>query len=161
MPLNAKILNIGCGNEYEDDAVNLDNDPKVKADVYRDLRRGLPFADNRFDRISAFHILEHIRDYEDLCFIMKECYRVLTNGGILEVRVPPWNAENAYSDPTHERFFTPRSFDIFCGENGKWGVPQGLEDLNFTKIFFERRRIANEPVGIDEFVCLLQANKLE
>ncbi len=65
--------------EYYD----VDYDPK-KATYYADITN-IPFADNEFDYIFAFHVLEHIPD--DIK-AMKELYRVLKPGGTAYLSVP-------------------------------------------------------------------------
>lgn len=53
----------------------------------RDVTKGLPFNDMSVDYIYTSHLLEHLRK-EDAIFVLKECYRVLKQGGVLRVVVP-------------------------------------------------------------------------
>lgn len=98
-------LNIGCGKDIREDCINLDVYPYDNVDIIRDLRRGLPFEDNRFEDVLAQDILEHF-DYEDFKFIVDEIWRVLKPRGNLVIRVP--NCENGVwaFRPGHKTFFT-------------------------------------------------------
>jgi len=108
-------LNIGCGLNAPAGWVNIDsslnarlakwprfkkmltvlhiiplhktNIPYPKNIYIYDVRRGLPFPDNSTDAIYCSHLLEHLNRKDALYFI-KECYRVLSTGGIMRIIVP-------------------------------------------------------------------------
>jgi len=44
---------------------------------------------------------------------VNECWRILRPGGQLRLKVPHWQHDNAYADPTHRWRFSMRSFDVF------------------------------------------------
>lgn len=80
-------LNIGCGNKFHEEWVNVDmasNSPHV---IAANLLNGIPFADNQFDVVYHSQVLEHIPKKEAASFI-NECLRVLKPGGIIRVVVP-------------------------------------------------------------------------
>ena len=80
-------LNVGCGNKYHKQWINVDmasNYPHVKA---HNLLKGLPFSDNQFDVIYHSQVLEHFPKDKAADFI-RECFRALKPGGILRVVVP-------------------------------------------------------------------------
>ena len=52
-----------------------------------DVTKGISFDDMSVDYIYTSHMLEHLRK-EDAMFVLKECCRVLKQGGILRVVVP-------------------------------------------------------------------------
>jgi SAM-dependent methyltransferase len=52
-----------------------------------DCRKKLPFEDSSVDYIYTSHFLEHLKRFEAEK-ILKECWRVLKDGGILRVVVP-------------------------------------------------------------------------
>lgn len=82
-----KYLNLGCGNCYHPDWINVDlhsSDPLV---LSHDLRKGIPFPDESCDVVYHSHIIEHFWRDDALRF-MKECFRVLKPGGILRVATP-------------------------------------------------------------------------
>ena len=84
-------------------------------DVVHDLDTApWPWEDASVTEIMASDIFEHIA--EPLVF-MTECGRVLADEGLLEIRTTYWKARNAYTDPTHKRFCTERTFDYWCVGN--------------------------------------------
>ncbi|MEA3421917.1 MAG: class I SAM-dependent methyltransferase [Acidobacteriota bacterium] len=48
----------------------------------RDVTKGLPFDDMSVGYIYTSHLLEHLHK-EDTMLVLKECYRVLKQGGVL------------------------------------------------------------------------------
>ena len=54
-------LNVGCGDEYFDDYINLDKG-RCKCDVKWDVEETpWPFEDNSMELIFCKHLLEHIQ----------------------------------------------------------------------------------------------------
>ncbi len=82
-----QYLNLGCGNRYHPDWINIDIAPSTPGAIAHDLSRGIPLPDTRCDVVYHSHILEHMRRADALPF-MEECYRVLRPGGVLRVAVP-------------------------------------------------------------------------
>jgi len=80
-------LNIGCGKVYINGWTNLDNNKEVKADVYADIEKKLPFKDKTFDRIICDNVLEHIPQ-DKIRGILEEFIRVLKLDGKLEIYAP-------------------------------------------------------------------------
>jgi ubiquinone/menaquinone biosynthesis C-methylase UbiE len=76
-----KILNIGCGDEfYGTDRIDIQ---KTKASTKEwDIEKGIPYNNNVFDEIRCWRILEHLKN---IGFFIDECYRVLKNGGRIDV----------------------------------------------------------------------------
>src|SRR5271166_2578243 len=85
--LGKTLLNVGCGRRVHDDWVNLDLVAHLPGVIPHDIRRGLPFRDNSFSAVYHSHVLEHLRRSSAHAFL-RECYRVLAQGGILRVAVP-------------------------------------------------------------------------
>ena len=101
-------LNLGCGPDYVEGWVNLDNNPDIKADVHFNIDdAGLPFEDGQFDLIYAGHILEHIRNLVEL---KGELHRILRIDGCLVIVVPYYLSPCAWGDDTHVRAFSEHSF---------------------------------------------------
>lgn len=111
-----KELMIGCGRrmvkdmyveDFKDfeDLVRLDINPDVSPDVLWDLRKHpLPFADNTFDEIHAYEVLEHLAnqgDYEFFFDEFTEYARIVKPGGYFLGSVPAgiW----VWGDPSHKR----------------------------------------------------------
>jgi predicted SAM-dependent methyltransferase len=82
-----RLLNIGCGDTYHTDWVNIDIAGKGPDVITHDLKKGLPFPDSSFDVCYSSHLLEHfaIKEAETL---IKECFRVLKPNGIVRIAVP-------------------------------------------------------------------------
>lgn len=110
-------LKLGCGEEPKEDGwTYLDISDYVKPDIIWDLERGLPpiIQNDSCEEIMGNHIFEHIRNFEHLLF---DCWRALAPDGLLKIRVPNVMVDPgmAFTDPTHVRYFTPYSFDYYCG----------------------------------------------
>lgn len=74
-------------------------DLAVEADIYWDLLNGIPFPDNTISEIYSSHVFEHFY-YHDLLKLLKECYRVLKPGGVINTCVPDASIYiKAYSQP--------------------------------------------------------------
>lgn len=80
-------LHLACGIKYRDGWINVDMNRNVKADIYADLTKQLPFGDGSADLIYNEHFIEHISAYDGRGFI-RECWRVLRPGGILRIATP-------------------------------------------------------------------------
>jgi SAM-dependent methyltransferase len=82
-----RCLNLGCGERFHPEWVNLDLHPTDTSVRGWDLQEGLPFPDGSFDVVYHSHVLEHFPKAEGLRFL-KQCYRVLRPNGIIRVAVP-------------------------------------------------------------------------
>lgn len=85
----------------------------------------LPFADGTFDAVLFTHVIEHLRETDQ---VGNEISRVLKPGGIIYVETPNWtsmlvpsfrfrreqhNPFNFFDDPTHVRPYTKHSLFAF------------------------------------------------
>jgi SAM-dependent methyltransferase len=82
-----RCLNLGCGERFHPDWVNLDLHPANPSVQEWDLQEDLPFPDSSFDVVYHSHVLEHFSKDEGLEFL-KRCYRVLRPNGTVRVAVP-------------------------------------------------------------------------
>lgn len=82
-----QYLNLGCGNYFHPDWINIDFEQRDNNVIKYDLLNGIPFPDNSFDVVYHSHVLEHFPK-EKANFFISECYRVLKSEGILRVVVP-------------------------------------------------------------------------
>ncbi len=99
-----KILDVGCSHHKIPGTVRLDIDPTVHPDILHDLNIfPYPIEDNMFDQIYAKHIIEHLND--PIRF-MREMCRILKRGGVIFVETPHFSSRIAYSDPTHQNYFS-------------------------------------------------------
>ncbi len=105
-------INLGCGTRVLEGWTNVDLVPLPGVDVVHDLDVfPWPFEDERATIVIAFDIFEHV---DKPLEFMNECWRVLQAGGLLMIHTSHWQTENSYTDPTHKRFCTERTFDYWC-----------------------------------------------
>lgn len=132
---NTDVLHLGCGEEYHDDAWNVDVNPGVDPDEVADLAAvPWPWPDNSVTVIRAYHVLEHLPDIEAA---LRECARVLAPGGYLDTRWPM--GMNARADPDHEHEWTWQTPLFYCGER-HWDTDVGLEVVDrYVDLYCHRR----------------------
>lgn len=85
------LVNVGCGDRFHADWLNLDMAscaPEVKA---CDLRRGIPLDADTAEACYSSHVLEHLRPAEGAAFVAEQ-FRVLKPGGGVRVVVPDLEA---------------------------------------------------------------------
>jgi predicted SAM-dependent methyltransferase len=82
-----KKLNLGCGQCYNPEWVNVDFIKTGDNVIVHNLKEGIPFMNNEFDVVYHSHLLEHFTT-TDAKFFLKECFRVLKSDGILRIAVP-------------------------------------------------------------------------
>ncbi len=123
----------------------------------------------KFDFIYGIHVIEHI---DDPTTIFKKCYRALKKGGGLYFITPNgrskgltifkdrwWNLE----DPTHIRFFSPKSLSIMLNKAGfkkiETNIPLWdsltLEINSFFKLFEQKSK--NHGILDNKLTYLLNA----
>ena len=107
------VLNLGCGNQLIDGAVNHDRTlHRSGIDVAHDLNElPWPWADESFNMIVALAVLEHLK--LTLIESVSECWRILRPDGIVYLKLPHWQHEHSYVDPTHYWAFSLRTCDVF------------------------------------------------
>ena len=70
-------------------------------DIWHDLSKGIPFGDNSIERIYSSHLFEHFNSEAGLK-LLKECMRVLKDGGEFSIAVPDASLYiRAYVNNTH------------------------------------------------------------
>jgi len=130
-------LNLGCGNDIRDDAVNLDVAALDGVDVVHDLDvLPLPFDDASFTEILCFDVFEHV-DYIPL---LKECHRLLKPGGRMVIEVPHFSSNNNYVDPTHRNRFSVKTFNFFADDTFERLQRGYYFDFSFSRVL-ERQLI--------------------
>lgn len=83
-------LNIGCGTDYKEGWVNIDNNSDkniTQLDLNWDLRNPLPFDDNSVDFIFNEHFIEHL-SVEESRKSLSDFMRVLKPGGVMRIAMP-------------------------------------------------------------------------
>lgn len=105
-----KKVRHGDLSEAWKDLTTLDIDAASKPDVLWDLNVvPYPFADNTFDEIHAYDVLEHLGrqgDYKAFFEQFSELHRIIKPDGILCGLVPSWDSPWAWGDPGHTRVIT-------------------------------------------------------
>jgi len=117
-------LSIGTGNRLmkAHKPIELVHHDRIKhrpeIDVAHDLNDlPWPWPDNHFDYIVAWAVLEHLK--LNLFESLGECWRIMRPGGRLKLKVPRWDAEGSWDDPSHYWKFTLNSLDYFDPETAK------------------------------------------
>ena len=143
------MLNVGCGQRFHADWVNVDLMPVDKAVQSCDISKGLPFDDGQFDAVYHSHVLEHLepdagRD------LLTECLRVLKPGGVVRIVVPDLEqiaslylqkhqqAWDGNGKPVDYRWMKLELLDQLVrgqsgGEMGRFIVEDSVEDKTFAK----------------------------
>ena len=131
-----RVLELGCGFSKRPGAFGVDRIAGSQADLIHDLDVfPYPLAGDSWDHIICRDVLEHVADFVRT---MEEIWRIGTNGAIVEVRAPFMSSVNYYTDPTHRRAFTSRSFDYFLTGRTVHGL--GYSSAKFELISCEYDR---------------------
>jgi predicted SAM-dependent methyltransferase len=80
-------LNLGCGNIYHKDWINIDYTSNSSFVKEHNILSGIPFDNDTIDFVYHSHILEHLSKKQGEKFIL-ECYRVLKKEGVIRVVIP-------------------------------------------------------------------------
>ena len=125
------FIDLGCGTRKKEGTIGIDKFPAPGVDIVCDIEKGIPVEDGSVDKIYTTYFLEHV---SNLIFVFQEMYRVLVDGGVVELLVPYYTSINAFKDPTHKHFFTEETFKYFSRE--KWyGSDYGIKtDFEVVKI---------------------------
>jgi SAM-dependent methyltransferase len=110
-------LNVGCGKDYKAGWVNLDFNREVRADMYHDLEKKLPFHDNTFDVILVDNVLEHVKNIFPL---IDELWRIAKPNATIKIYVPHFSGIYAMKHLSHYNFFGVGSFGIYTNLSPKF-----------------------------------------
>jgi SAM-dependent methyltransferase len=95
------------GREKWTQLVTLDWNADHKPDVVHDLESlPYPFADDTFDEVHAYEVLEHLGrlgDFRSFLAQFSELWRILKPGGHLAATCPSYRSMWAFGDPSHTR----------------------------------------------------------
>lgn len=140
-------LNLGCGNDYRKGWINVDFNKEVKADVYADFAKKLPFKDNYADVVLLDNVLEHIMPERYFAFL-EELYRICKHGAIVHIYTPHYSGMYAFGHPAHYKYFGIGSFDFMRHEDAFNGerYTKARFDVCEQKLFFFHRKLINHPI---------------
>lgn len=82
-----KLLNLGCGQKYHKDWINIDFISNSDNVIPHNLLEGIPLENKSVNVVYHSHVLEHFSKIDGLNFV-KECFRVLKPSGIIRIAVP-------------------------------------------------------------------------
>lgn len=85
--MQEKKINIGCGQTFHPDWINVDFHSNRLDIIEADVRKKLPFDNEQFDAVYHSHLLEHLGREDGERFIL-ECCRILKVEGVIRVVVP-------------------------------------------------------------------------
>jgi predicted SAM-dependent methyltransferase len=124
------FLNLGCGNQYIPDWINIDFLERPPHVLGYDLSKGIPLEANTCDVVYHSHLLEHFSKNDGLNFL-KECYRVSKPNGVLRIVVPDLyvlakNYIKAYEQVNNE------NTEINMA-NYEWAVIELIDQMTRTK----------------------------
>ena len=169
----AELL-IGCGNHRNKvlhepgkegwvALTTLDLDPNCGADVEWDLERmPLPFPDEKFDEIHAYHVLEHTGRQGDYRFFFaqfSEFWRLLTPGGLLCLILPTLDGPWAFGDPGHTRVLPPQIFTFLNQDEyeKQVGITALADYRHVYRADFEQ--VFEHRIDADQHAFILKAGK--
>jgi hypothetical protein len=133
-------LDVGCGNNKIRGAVGIDLVAGTQADVVHDLNvTPWPLESNAYEFIRLWSVLEHLRD---VVGVMTEVHRVAKPGATVIIGVPHFSSVNAYTDPTHEHFFSSSFLDYFIEDSTLGGTYGFYSKARFR---LEERRVTLTP----------------
>ncbi len=138
-----KLLDVGCGTGRIVKFFNENGFKSLGCDIYEDALKfarkinkkntiikasatKLPFKNNSFDIISVISVIEHLSPVEVEKFL-NEAKRILKPKGFIFLVTPNFASPIrlllrekwfAYSDPTHIKFYTPKSLSVLLKSFG-------------------------------------------
>jgi len=154
-------LNVGCGFRPFTDCINLDYNKSVYPDIVRDVDRGLPFEDDRFEEVYTSHVIEHVKD---IFFFVSEIWRVTKNKGKVKVIAPYCGFLDWAIQPDHLRLINYNFFERwqpdFCSvQDETKQIGNAQFNILKTELINEAREIAFELEVVKEEECISQERK--
>jgi SAM-dependent methyltransferase len=138
-------LNLGCCNHPLDGYVNVDIVQYPHVGALCDLNVfPYPFGDNSASEILCNGIIEHLRDPSAS---IRECHRILKQGGVLKIIVPHITNLKALGDLEHYKGYALNTFDKFLCR------PYFLPDRPLFKTISKRIIYIGQGNGTMQNIC--------
>lgn len=95
--IHGRVIDLGCGTapykeeilKVADEYIGVDWEnsfhDQSNVDVFADLTKPFPLADECADTVTSFQLMEHLSEPEKF---LRECYRILKHGGKIFLTVP-------------------------------------------------------------------------
>ncbi len=160
--LSGQVLDLGAGtirSSYFEffqkagpmEVTSVDMTRDRKPDVVADLEQGIPLADQSFDSVLCFNLLEHIFNHERL---IGDSYRVLKPGGRLVGYVP--FLVNFHPDPFDYFRYTRQALERLMQNAGFRGVVvtsigRGPVTAAWSQIAYILPRLVRWPITLIAF----------
>lgn len=158
-------LNLGAGNRLATGPGVVNHDVTIhrpEISVAHNLNDiPWPWPDESFDTIVAWSVLEHLRI--NLVESLNECWRILRPDGTMQIKLPLWNVEISYNDPTHYWQFGMGIFDQFDPDTKrgkeydfytpyKWKLLQPVAKSSYSSLHtrLQKRPLTLEREGVAE-----------
>lgn len=157
-----EILDVGCGTDKHPGALGIDRNPRSEADVVHDLDVfPWPLASDRFDEVWAMDVLEHVADFVRC---VEEIHRVSRDGAVVTVRMPFVSSVDYFTDPTHRRPGTRRTFDYFDPHSVLGRYRYSAAQLDVLEVRYERGTplsLVGAAFGLIDLFALPLANRFK
>lgn len=140
------LVNVGCGNRFHKDWINLDlhsSSPDVRV---CDLTKGIPLQSDTADALYSAAVLEHIRIANVNSFLL-ECQRVLKPGGIIRIAVPDFEQQvKTYLTQLE----TAKRGDTVADWRREWMIIEMIDQVGRERSGGSMAAILSQTEGIDE-----------
>lgn len=138
-------LNLGCGSKSIEGFLNVDKFYTATSDVVFNLETTpWPWASDSVEEVRFIHSLEHMgRDTDTYLNIIKETYRICSNGASVIIHAPHPRHDNYLGDPTHVRPITPQSLLLFDKSKNEEWIAGGISAATPLAIY----------IGVDFFIA--------
>jgi hypothetical protein len=119
--------NLGCGANKLEGWLNVDKFATFEPDQRVDLESfPWPWRNDQFEEVMLTHVLEHLGAHPDVHIgVMKELWRVCTNGATVTIAVPDPRHDFFIGDPTHVRPITSLGLSLFSRKANEQAIRDG------------------------------------
>jgi SAM-dependent methyltransferase len=160
---DSRAKRVHLGDPDWHDLITLDVRPDVGADVIWDLDfTPWPFADDEFDEVHAYEVLEHIGSQGDAHSFFdhfSEIWRILKPDGRLFASVPAVTSAWVWGDPGHRRVISRESLTFL--DQSQYMAQVGKTAMTDYRSIYkgDLRALAMQTDG-DAFTFILKAVKI-